>query len=174
MMNMELVFPKAEHKEAALAYKQEYIDCGEHHIHGSNGFMKAASYEEWLEKVTWSQTNAPDDWVTGSIYFAIVDGKIIGTIAIRHTLNDYLLKYAGHIGYGICPSERRKGYGTRMLALALKKCPEFGIERALVTCDKENIASARTAMKNGGVLENEIAEENGNLIKRYWIAVPQV
>ena len=56
-----------------------------------------------------------------------------------------------------------------MLALALQKCRERGIERALVTCDKTNGASAKTAMKNGGVLENEITEPDGNIVQRYWI-----
>ena len=99
----------------------------------------------------------------------MVNGKIVGTIAIRNYLNDSLMKSGGHIGYGIRPSERRKGYGAKMLALALKKCREFGVEKALVTCDKDNIASAKTAMKNGGILENELVEENGNIVQRYWI-----
>jgi len=170
-MNMELVFPTIEHKQAALDYRQEYIDCGETHIHGSSSLLQADSYEKWLEKITWNQNEATPDWVTGSVYFAVVDGKIIGTIAVRHYLNDSLMKSGGHIGYGIRPSERRKGYGTKMLALALEKCREFGIEKALVTCDKVNIASAKTAMRNGGVLENEIIEDDGNIVQRYWITL---
>ena len=168
---MELLFPTMEHKQAAWEYRQEHIDCGENHIHGSSGFMKADDYESWLEKITWNKTVATPDWVTGSVYFAIVDGKIIGTIAVRHYLNDSLLKSGGHIGYGIRPSERRKGYGTRMLALALEKCRELKIEKVLITCVKENIGSAKTILKNGGVLENEIAEENGNIMQRYWITL---
>ena len=166
---MELVFPTIEHKQAAWDYKQEYIDCGETHIHDSSDFMQADDYESWLEKITRIKTEASHDWVTRSIYFAIVDGKIVGSIAVRHYLNDSLLKSGGHIGYGIRPSERRKGYGTKMLALALEKCREFGIEKALVTCDKVNIASAKTALRNGGVLENEVTEENGTIVQRYWI-----
>ena len=168
---MELIFPTIAHKQAAWDYRQEHIGCGETHIHGSSGLMKADDYESWLEKITWNKTAASSDWVTGSIYFAIVGGRIIGTIAVRHYLNDSLLKSGGHIGYGIRPSERRKGYGTIMLSLALEKCREFGIEKALVTCDKDNIASAKTAKRNGGVLENEIIEESGNIVQRYWITV---
>lgn len=168
---MELVFPTMKHKEAALEYRQEHIDYGENHIHGSSSFMKAGDYESWLEKITWNITEATHDWVTGSIYFAIVGGKIIGTIAVRHYLNDSLLKNGGHIGYGIRPTERHKGYGTKMLALALDKCREFGIEKALVTCDKVNIAFAKTALRNGGVLENEFIEDNENIVERYWITL---
>ena len=166
---MELIFPTAEHKEAALNYKQEYIECGETHIHGSGSFTKADDYENWLEKITWNKTQATPDLVTGDIYFAIIDSKIIGTIAIRHYLNESLLKTGGHIGYGVRPSERRKGYGSKMLALALEKCRELSIDKALVICDKENIASAKTAISNGAVLENEFTEESGNIVQRYWI-----
>ena len=168
---MKLIFPTIEHKPAALDYRQEYIDCGEVHINGSSGFMQAESYESWLEKIIWNKTEASSDWVTGSVYFAIENDKIIGTIAIRNYLNESLLKSGGHIGYGIRPSKRRKGYGTNMLALALKKCRESGLEKALITCDKVNVASAKTAIKNGGVLENEIVEESGNVVQRYWITL---
>ena len=166
---MELIFPTIEYKQAAWDYRQEHIDCCETHIHGSSGFMKADDYESWLAKITWNKTEASPDWVTGSVYFAIVGGNIMGSIAVRHYLNDSLLKIGGHIGYGIRPSERRKGYGTKMLALALEKCRKFGIEKALVTCDKVNIASAKTAMRNGGIMENEITEDDGNIVQRYWI-----
>ena len=38
---------------------------------------------------------------------------------IRHYLNGYLLREGGHIGDGIRPSERRKGYAAAMIRLAL-------------------------------------------------------
>ena len=166
---MELIFPTIEHKQAALDYRQEHIDCGEAHIHGSSGFMKADDYESWNEKITWNKTEASPDWVTGSVYFAIENDKILGTIAVRNYLNEELLNTGGHIGYGIRPSERLKGYGTKMLSLALEKCRELDIAKVLVTCDKVNTASAKTAMKNGGVLENEFIEDDGNIVQRYWI-----
>ncbi len=168
---MDLILPELEHKQAALEYRQEYINYGEITIHGSSGFYRAESYENWIDKIKWNQTEATSDWVTGSVYFAFIENKIIGTIAIRNYLNDYLLKIGGHIGYGIRPSERRKGYGTKMLALALIKCRELGIKKILITCDKDNIASAKTAIRNGGVLENEFTEDNGNIIQRYWITL---
>jgi len=168
---MELIFPAIEHKQAALDYKQEHIDCGETHIHGSSGFMKADDYESWIEKITRDKTEASPDWVVGSVYFAIENDKIFGTIAVRNYLNEELLNTGGHIGYGICPSERRKGYGTKMLALALEKCRKLDIARVLVTCDKVNTASAKTAMKNGGMLENEFMEDDGNIVQRYWITL---
>ena len=119
----------------------------------------------------WNKTQAAPGWVTGSVYFAMAGSTIIGSIAIRNYLNESLLKTGGHIGYGIRPSERRKGYGTKMLALALEKCRELGFDKVLVTCDKDNTASAKTALRGGGVLENEITEEDGNIVQRYWITL---
>ena len=168
---MELIFPTIEHKQAALDYRQEHGDCGEAHIHGSSGFMKADDYESWLEKIIWNRTATSPDWVTGAVYFAVENGEIIGTIAVRDYLNEELLKSGGHIGYGIRLAMRRKGYGAMILALALEKCRAACIERVLVICDKGNVASAKTAMKNGGVLENEVAEDDGNIVQRYWIAL---
>ena len=83
-------------------------------------------------------------------------------------MNEQLVIGAGHIGCGIRPSERGKGIGTQMLALAIEKSKKLGINRILICCDKENIASARTIIKNGGVLENEVIDE-GVLVQRYWI-----
>ena len=111
-------------------------------------------------------------WVNCSTYFLFVGGRIVGTIQIRHTLNDELLKSGGHIGYGVRPSDRRKGYGSKMLALAIEKCRELGVNKALVTCDKGNIGSAKTVMKNGGVFESEYTDEKTNKVEeRYWITL---
>lgn len=92
----------------------------------------------------------------------------VGAVNIRHTLNEGLLKDGGHIGDGIRPSERGKGLGTRMIALAFEECGRLGLRDVLMCCDKDNIASARTIVKNGGVLENEI-EVDGVIVQRYWI-----
>jgi predicted acetyltransferase len=98
--------------------------------------------------------------------------KLVGALNIRHELNDDLLNYHGHIGYGVRPDMRRKGYATRMLAMAKKECRRLDIARALVCCNSENTASARVIEKNGGVLEDErILPENGKTMRRYWIDV---
>ena len=124
-----------------------------------------------MEKITNAQTAALTGWVNCSTYFAVADNCIVGTIQIRHTLNDFLLNFGGHIGYSIRPSERRKGYGTRMLALALNKCRGLGLDKVLITCNDKNEASAKTIVKNGGVLEDKRIERDGGIVRRYWIVL---
>ena len=76
----------------------------------------------------------------------------------------------GHIGDGARPSERRKRIATQMIGLALNECKKLGITRVLMVCDKENVASSKSIINNGGILENEIIVD-GKLIQRYWIEI---
>ena len=94
--------------------------------------------------------------------------RFVGAVNIRHYLNDYLMRYGGHIGDGIRPSMRGKGLGTKMIALALDECRKMGIKCVLMVCEVENPASARTIQKNGGILENRTIDK-GCEIERYWI-----
>ena len=99
-------------------------------------------------------------------YYWITDGpqNVVGFLALRHELNAWLLEEGGHIGYSVRPSRRREGHATRALALAVRRAAELGIEQALVTCDEDNAASARTIERNGGAYEDT---RNGK--RRYWI-----
>jgi predicted acetyltransferase len=112
-----------------------------------------------------------DDRVPDSVFFLLDNekNKFLGAVNIRHYLNEILLKEGGHIGLGIRPSERRKGYATRMIALALIECKKLGINKVLITCDKSNIGSAKSILKNGGKLENEFVNSDGDIEQRYWI-----
>lgn len=92
----------------------------------------------------------------------------VGAITIRHYLTENLKHNGGHIGDGIRPSERRKGYGSAMIGLALKEAKKMGITKVLMCCDKRNIASAKSIMNNGGILENEV-KIDGVIKQRYWI-----
>lgn len=132
----------------ALELRQEHFDCGETEIHGDGGLDHAENYEDWLIRIQDDLTRNDGSFVPSATYFGVVNGEIVGVINIRYKLNDYLLKVGGHIGYSIRPSEQRKGYGTEMLALALEKYRELAIEKVLITCDKNNIASARTHAGN--------------------------
>jgi predicted acetyltransferase len=115
---------------------------------------------------------ASEGKVNSSFLFAVDEDQIIGRASIRHSLNDWLLNYGGHIGYAVRPGFRQKGYATEILKQSLEYCRQLGLDRALVTCNDNNEASARTIEKCGGVLENKILEkiETGErLVRRYWI-----
>ena len=116
----------------------------------------------------------PTDGHVPTTTFFLLDvdrNRLLGAVNIRHYLNEDLLKDGGHIGDGIRPSERRKGYATEMIRLALIECKKLGIDKVLMVCDKDNIASAKTIINNGGILENEIIDEDGKVEQRYWITL---
>lgn len=112
----------------------------------------------------------PDGWVPDSTYWMVTgERRIVGVVNIRHGLTEQLLNRGGHIGYGIRPSERRKGYATKLLSLALEKARELGLEKVLVVCDEWNVGSEKTIRKNGGVQDTSYVEDDGNVILRFWI-----
>ena len=133
-----------------------------------NDYRDFDYYLENLERKVEQDGRVPD-----SVFFCLdVDRDIfVGAVNIRHYLNESLLFTGGHIGDGIRPSERRKGYATAMIGLALEECKKLGIHRVLMTCDKDNIGSAKSILNNGGVLENEVVNEDGVLEQRYWITL---
>ena len=114
-----------------------------------------------------------DGRVPDSVFFLLDDerNRLFGAVNIRHYLNESLLREGGHIGDGIRPTERRKGYATKMIGMALEECRKLGIDKVLICCNKDNIGSAKSIMNNGGVLENEIIDEDGELLQRYWITL---
>ena len=124
--------------------------------------------DEYINSLEIKEGN--DKLVPDSTFFCLdTDRNIfVGAVNIRHYLNDALLLDGGHIGDGIRPSERNKGLGSKMISLALEECNKLGIKKVLMCCDKNNIASAKTIMKNGGILENEILKD-GVIVQRYWI-----
>ena len=116
---------------------------------------------------------ATDGWVPDSVFFLLDEDRdrLIGAAHIRHCLNDSLRVTGGHIGDGVRPTERHKGCGTELVRLALLECKKLGIDKVLMTCDRDNTASAKTIIKNGGVLENEVVNDEGRTEQRYWITL---
>ena len=126
-------------------------------------------FDHYLENL--DIKTASDGIVPGSVFFLLDTerNRLLGAVNIRHYLNESLLQEGGHIGDGIRPSERRKGYATEMVRLALLECKKLGIRRVLMTCEKDNIGSAKSIIRNGGVLENEFINSDGEIEQRYWI-----
>lgn len=158
-------------------YYQEYIaflaEYGNDKIHGIGMHIREVeTFTDYLKRLDDAANGEglPEGIVPGNTYWLVRGQRMLGTCNLRHRLNENLLHYGGHIGYSIRPSGRRKGYATILLRLAIGKARDRGIDRVLVTCDKDNIASARVIQKNGGVLESEIVlSENGGVGQRYWI-----
>lgn len=117
-------------------------------------------------------TELPPDRVHDTLSW-IVDEReperVLGSISLRHRLNDFLLHVGGHIGYGVRPSARRRGVATAALGLALEQARSIGLQRVLITCGKDNVASACTIEHWGGDLEDVRETPDHGVIRRYWI-----
>jgi predicted acetyltransferase len=112
----------------------------------------------------------PEGWVPVSTYWLVDGGAYIGSINIRHQLNERLERIGGHIGYSIRPSRRGYGYGSAILALGKERARALGITRILLTCDATNTASRKIIEKNRGVFENEVPNPETGVDKlRFWI-----
>lgn len=142
----------------------------------SDDFMLALNYDD---EIPWSGyldllqdmrrgINLPEGRVPDTFLVADVGGVIVGRTSIRHELNDYLARIGGHIGYGILPEHRRKGYATEILRQSLIISRSVGVSPSLVTCDDDNVGSATVIERCQGQLESTI-EAEGRLIRRYWV-----
>lgn len=114
------------------------------------------------------RTDPPEGLVVSDCYWILGppgQPEVIGFIMLRHALGtEFLRTLGGHIGYSIRPSWRRRGHASRALGLTVAKARELGIDRVLVTCDEDNLASARTIESQRGVYENSLEGK-----RRYWI-----
>jgi predicted acetyltransferase len=112
----------------------------------------------------------PLDRVPATFLVADVGGELVGRVSIRHELNGWLRQYGGHIGYGVRPAHRRRGYATEMLRQSLVVARAVGVDRVLVTCDDANEASAVVIECLGAVLDDVRVGDDGVAKRRYWIA----
>jgi predicted acetyltransferase len=111
----------------------------------------------------------PPGYVPGTFLLAVVDGEVVGRSSIRYELNEWLAQFAGHIGYGIRPAHRRRGYATEILRQSLVIVRAMGVDEVLVTCDDDNAGSAGAIERCGGELERVALREDGTPFRRYWI-----
>ena len=174
-MTLKLVKASHEHQEQIVDMLKEWIAYNNAHPEANTSPWSIFKndyhdFDNYINNIDYKKPK--EGKVPSSTFFCLDEERniMVGAINIRHYLNDHLLKYGGHIGDGIRPSERRKGYATKMIALGLVECKKLGIDRVLLVCDKDNIGSKRSIIKNGGILENELLED-GKIVERYWIDV---
>lgn len=153
---MQFRLPELSDKKEIISYIEEHYAHHENNLSASNR-LTSTSYEEWVKKIH-DNVTIPDEVWGKSYTFLVFDDnkKLIGMLSIRHDLPDELIQKYGHIGYGVRPSERRKGHACKMLAHALEECKKLGLNRVVLGCYKQNIGSAKTILKNGGRLIQEV------------------
>ena len=172
MEKLTFISPRMDWERELLAYKEAF---GGEHLHGGSRLQETDDLSDWLQHLerAGSASSCEEGRSPSSTFLCIRerDQAMVGICNIRHDLNqDYLLTIAGHIGYSIHPAERRKGYATEQLRLALLEAKKLGIDRVLVTAADWNIGSQKTILANGGVLENTYYDKvDDELMLHHWI-----
>ncbi|MCK5827830.1 GNAT family N-acetyltransferase [Candidatus Bipolaricaulota bacterium] len=170
---MEVVALGHKHERELAAFVAEFAASGEERI---PAFLPDAEWSFAETVVGFAKQSRgeglPEGWVPGTTRFLVHDGRILGVFNLRHRLTEFLCQFGGHIGYSVRPSERRKGHGTRLLRAAIEIAQGMDIERVLLTCYPENVASVGAIKKCGGVFEDQFyygpAEHD---VCRYWIPI---
>lgn len=176
---MELILPSVEYKDSFIEAVKEFksdkvFPLQQGWYDGISVSELEADLDTYIEKLLRNARgeDLPAGYVPQTTYWLVDGGEFIGGVRIRHMLNDHLREIGGHIGYNIRPSKRGRGYGKKILELALPKAKELGIDRVLLTCDVDNEPSRKIIEKNGGVLENQVANPETGIDKsRFWIDV---
>ncbi|MEU7827083.1 GNAT family N-acetyltransferase [Catellatospora sp. NPDC049133] len=170
----ELVVPDVLLRRAWLDARDEWgqgvVQAGSG-LHHATDVDSPEAFAAWVDRlVTSSDESVPigEGLVHASYWWMVEDGAVVGSISLRHRLNEFLLHAGGHIGYSVRPSARGRGLATWAVEQVLAHAREKRIDRVLITCDDTNTASARTIERNGGVLEDVRDTELGRT-RRYWI-----
>ena len=172
-MTVHLVLPDRTFETQYMDMMKEWLVFGGR-LNPSALHNNGKSYETWLK---WMEDDAHEDTcppnaVPQTMYFAVSDdGRLIGAVTIRHKLNERTNNESGggHVGFGVRPTERRKGYGKIILWLALEKLAERGINDVMINCASDNIGSEKTILSCGAVLYDEVVNEVGEIAKRFFI-----
>jgi len=169
---LRLIEPSIDFEESHKTFLEQFQERDER-VHPS---IVAEPYDSFADYVAMLMAasrgeNIPSNWVAHSTFWLVdADNEIVAISNMRHELNDFLLTYGGHIGYGVRPSARSKGYATEVLRRTLLMAQDRGIERVRITCAKNNTASAKTILRNGGRLDDEVfMAEDDEVMCRYWI-----
>jgi len=173
--NIQLVRPMLDLADAFRDFSESFGTEDLSEIHGIGSMMCGNDFSEGVKSCREHAEgiNLPEGWVPASTWWLVRDNHtIVGTISLRHKLTPFLEAEGGHVGYAVHANERGRGYATHMLSCVMDIASEMGLNRLLIICEKDNPASGRVALKNGGVLEGEgVSSISSKPIVRYWIEV---
>ncbi|MBP5726441.1 MAG: GNAT family N-acetyltransferase [Clostridia bacterium] len=159
-----LIRPAEAYAEQIQAFKEEFANCLDW-LHGARGLRYSKNPEEWLRYIAEHEQN-----YTQYLYVRIADNKVVGMIGVQHRPDGPEETWGGHIGYCVCPSERKKGYARQMLHDVLPYCKSIGLDRVLLTAGDENTGSVKAITANGGMLESHVMSPKHHvMVGRYWI-----
>jgi predicted acetyltransferase len=169
---LKLIKPSVGLQSTHETFLEEFVRLGEEVVPWivAEPYDSFGAYVSMLRKAAHG-VGIPRKFVAHSTFW-LVDGRseIVAVSNLRHALNDELLDYGGHIGYGVRPTARGNGYGNEILRRTLIEAKALGIDRARLTCSKSNQPSARTIVRNGGKLDGEeFMAVHGEVVSRYWI-----
>lgn len=181
MERFYLVEPSLERKDEIIEYLDEFVKYNSN-INGTGSLDKiydGYTFEEALERCLNMKNEEyakSINRVPGKTFLLIRknDNKIVGTINIRWNLSEDMLKFGGHIGYGIRPTERRKGYNKIQLYLVLLEAQKLNLDKVMLDCSVDNLGSDKTIKALGGILERcELDEADNTMTNVYWINVDE-
>ena len=169
---LELVQPSRSLRDSYRGLIAEFEDLREKLVPFVLGFEND-NFDAFLARLEDCArgVNVPNGFVAHSTLWLVRDQTmVVGVSNIRHALTDALRREGGNIGYGIRPSVRRQGLGFAILQQSLRRASEIGLGRVLVTCAKTNVASMKSIVHNGGILESEeYLPDRNEVVQRYWI-----
>lgn len=165
---VNFVIPSEVHRDAVLDYIAD-VRSHDGEFDGSAGLGEFDSYTAWLERIRLlSSEKAGKYGFFRTLVYLAYDGEIpVGIVSIRLTDDGFVTAYAGHIGYHVRPSMRRRGYAAQLLGFAVGICRENGISVPVVCTDPGNLPSQRTALSCGFTPAGEVIYRNERRILRF-------
>ncbi len=173
-MRVRLKIVTQDDLEQIQAFKNEMMEAHSS-MDGTCGLQAMDNINDWYQKLLCYSDAAtcPEDKSPETQYLIMDDEKLVGMLDIRHNLNHPILKlFGGHIGYSVRPSERQKGYAKEGLKLARMEAKKYNIEKIMISCLVDNIASRKTILANGGIFDRDVyVEERDETYSVFFIDV---